>query len=187
MAYLDAELLGDACPEQRLRDLLGAARRVLESTFRSIASKFPPGDVWRRVYYRNKDGKFHPVQDRDYVSQVYEGCAANLGLVTPLPEAIQRTRPNHLRAACFESGWRLRGAIIASMMAAVNDPSHPLVLAAKRRPELIEELDVVASMAGEAIHAGDSILELGAIAPVIDSVYRSIAVLAGLPADWSRE
>jgi hypothetical protein len=180
MAYVDAEILGKACPEQRLRDLLGAARRALESTFRSIASRFPPGDVWRRVYYRNKDGKYNPVQDRDYVSQVYEGCAANLGFVTPLPEAIQRTRPNHLRAACFESGWRLRGAIVASMMAAVNNPSHPLVLAAKRCPELIEDLDAVASMAGEAIHAGDSIVELGAITPVIDSVYRSIAILGGI-------
>ena len=180
MAYLDAELLGQSCPEQRLRDLLGAARRTLESTFRSIASKFPPGDVWRHVYYKDKAGKDRPVQDQVYVSDVYKVCATNLGFTTPLPEAIQRTRPNHLRAACFESGWRLRGAIVASMMAAVNNPSHPLVLAAKRRPELIEDLDAVASMAGEAIHAGDSIVELGAITPVIDSVYRSIAILGGI-------
>lgn len=180
MAYLDAELLGDACPEQRLRDLLGAARRALESTFRSIASKFPPGDVWRHVYFKDKAGKDRPVQDQVYVSDVYKVCATNLGFATPLPEAVQRTRPNHLRAACFESGWRLRGAIVASMMAAVNNPSHPLVLAAKRRPELIEDLDAVASMAGEAIHAGDSIVELGAITPVIDSVYRSIAILGGI-------
>jgi hypothetical protein len=66
------------------------------------------------------------------------------------------------------------------MMAAVNNPLHPLVLAAKRRPELIWDLDAVASMAGEAIHAGDSIVELGAITPVIDSVYRSIATLGGV-------
>ena len=42
MAYLDAELLGDACPEQRLRDLLGAARRALESTFRATLKKGSP-------------------------------------------------------------------------------------------------------------------------------------------------
>jgi len=35
-------------------------------------------------------------------------------------------------------------------------------------------------MAGEAIHAGDSVVELGSIAPVIDSVYRSIAILGGI-------
>ena len=60
------------------------------------------------------------------------------------------------------------------MMAATDQPDHPLVRAAKRRPELIEELDWVAAMAGDAIHAGDSSLELEAISPVIDSVYRSV-------------
>jgi len=183
MAYLDAELLGEACPEQRLRDLLGAARRALESTFRSIASKFPPGDVWRHVYYKDKAGRDRPVQDQAYVSDVYEVCAVNLGLTVPLPKAIQGTRPNHLRAACFESGWRLRGAIVASIMAAINFPSHPLVLAAKRCPELIEDLDEVASKAGEAIHAGDSVLDLVGIAPVIELVYRSVAILGGIGID----
>ena len=101
MAYVDAELLGDACPEQRLRDLLGAARRVLESTFRSIAARFPPGDVWRHVYCKNKNGKYGPVQDQDYVSGVYEARAAALGFKTPLPAALAGTRPNHLEGRMF--------------------------------------------------------------------------------------
>ena len=36
-AHVEASLLGDACPEHKLRDLLGAGRRVLEATFRAIA------------------------------------------------------------------------------------------------------------------------------------------------------
>jgi len=35
-------------------------------------------------------------------------------------------------------------------------------------------------MAGDAIHAGDSSLELAAISPVIESVYRSVAILGGI-------
>jgi len=53
-AHVEASLLGDACSEQKLRDLLGAARRVLETTFRAIADQFPPRDVWRRVYALGK-------------------------------------------------------------------------------------------------------------------------------------
>jgi hypothetical protein len=66
------------------------------------------------------------------------------------------------------------------MMVATDQPDHPLVRAAKRRPELIEDLERVAKMAGDAIHAGDSSLELAAISPVIDSVYRSVAILGGI-------
>ena len=180
MAYVDAELLGEACPEQRLRDLLGAARRVLESAFRSIAARFPPGAVWRHIYFKDKNGKDRPVQDQIYVASVYEARAATLGFKTPLPAALAGTRPNHLKAACFESGWRLRGAIVAAMMVATEQPEHPLVQAAKRRPELIEDLDRVAAMAGNAIHAGDGILELSAISPEIESVYRAVAILGGI-------
>lgn len=180
MAYVDAQLLGDACPQQRLRDLLGATRRVLESAFRSIAARFPPGDVWRLFYCKKKSGKYGPVEDQDWVSAVYEARAAALGFKTPLPAALAGTRPNHVKAACYESGWRLRAAIVAAMMVATDQPDHPLVRAAKRRPELIEDLDRVAAMAGEAIHAGDSSLELAAISPVIDSVYRSVAILGGI-------
>ena len=186
MTFVEAELLGDACPEQRLRDLLGAARRVLESTFRSIAARFPPGDVWRHVYFKDKNDKYRPVQDQVYVSKVYEARAAALGFKTPLPAAVAGTRPNHLKAACFESGWRLRGAIVAAMIAATDQPMHPLVKAAKRRPELIEDLDGIAAIAGDAIHAGDGSLELSSISPVIESVYRSVAILAEIEIDETK-
>jgi hypothetical protein len=186
MASVDADFLGDDCPEQRLRDLLGATRRVLESAFRSIAARFPPGDVWRHVYFKDKNGKDCPVQDQVYVSGVYEARAATLGFKTPLPTALARTRPSHVKAACFESGWRLRGAIIAAVMAATDQPNHPLVQAAKRRPELIEDLDRVAVIAGGAIHAGDGSLELAAISPVIESVYGSIAILGGIEVGATR-
>ena len=180
MMHVEAELLGDAHPEQRLRDLLGAARRVLESSFRSIAARFPPGDVWRKVYFRDKKGRYSPVQDQVYVTEVYRAHAAELGFKTPLPDAVAGTRPNHLKAACYQSGWRLRGAIVAAMITATHQPSHPLVRAAKSRPELIEDLDRVATMAGDAIHAGSGSLELAAISSVIESVYRSVAILGGI-------
>ena len=112
--------------------------------------------------------------------------SAALGFKTPLPAAVAGTRPNHLKAACFESGWRLRGAIVAAMIAATDLPMHPLVKAAKRRPELIEDLDGIAAIAGDAIHAGDGSLELSSISPVIESVYRSVAILAEIEIDETK-
>ena len=147
-----------------------------------MAVRFPPGDVWRKVYFKDKNGKDRPVQDHVYVSDVYEAHAAELGFKTPLPDALAGTRPNHLKAACFESGWRLRGAIVAAMMTATNQPRHPLVRAAQRRPELIEDLDRVAAMAGDALHAGGGDLTLESISPLIESVYRSVAILGGIEA-----
>lgn len=180
MGCVEAEYLGDRCPEQRLRDLLGAARRVLESVFRTIAGRFPPGTVWRQVYLSDKSGKSRPVQDMAYVERVYEEHAKRLGFRIPLPAAISRTRPNHLKAACYESGWRLRGAIVASMMAASSQPEHPLAVVAARHPDLIGELDRIASLAGDAIHAGGRALDFTSVSEVVESVYRAVAVLGGL-------
>ena len=180
MAYVEADLLGDACTQQKLKSLLTTARTVLESAFRSIAARFPPGDVWRRFYCKKKNGKFGPVEDQKWVSDIYEARAAALGFKTPLPTALAGTRPNHLKAACYESGWRLRGAIVAALMAATDEPDHPLVWAAKRRSELIEDLDWIAEMGGGGSHGSDRVYDLASISPVIDSVYRSVAILGGI-------
>jgi hypothetical protein len=115
-----------------------------------------------------------------YVERVYEEHAKRLGFRVPLPEAISRTRPNHLKAACYESGWRLRGAIVASMMAATSQAEHPLAVVATRHPGLIGELDRIASLAGDAIHAGGRALDFASVSEVVESVYRSVAILGGL-------
>ena len=172
IAFLDAEFLGESCPVSRLKAVLGTARETLESFFKAIAVDFPPGGVWRRVYAKDK-----PHQDKVYVSEVYRSCAGALGFKTPLPEAISRTPPNHLKAACLGSNWRLRAAIVASMMAAENEASHPLARAALRHPSLIETIDSVASMAGGAGHTGGTVPDLLAIKSVVDLVYQVAAIL----------
>ena len=180
MGLIEAELLGPMFPEQRLRDLLGAARRVLEVMFREMANRYPLGDVWRQVYFTDRSGKSRPVQDLEYVEGVYEEHARRLGFNTPLPEALSRTRPNHLKAACHGSGWRLRGAVVAALMVASGNPDHPLWMVARQRPHLLEELDRVASAAGDAVHAGDGGVDLAAVKQVVESVHQAFASLGGL-------
>jgi hypothetical protein len=174
-AHVEASLLGDACSEQKLRDLLGGARRVLETTFRAIADQFPPRDVWKRVYAQGK-----PVEDRDYFARVYETSAQTAGFRVPLPGALAAVRPNQVKAACYRDGWRLRGAIVAAVLAARDNLSHPLRRAAAEEPDLLMHLDAVAAAAGEAVHAGDTALTLDLVQPLIASVHRAVGLLSGL-------
>lgn len=175
-AKVEAELLGISCPEHKLRDLLGAARRVLEATFGVIFDRHPPGDVWRRVYTDRG-----PVQDRTYCHGVYEASAKAVGFNVPLPEPLARVRPNHVKAACYPGGgWRLRGAVIAALLAARDDARHPLRLAAAREPKLLNCLEKIASKAGDAVHAGEQRLSTSSVLPVVADAHRAVGLLFGI-------
>lgn len=183
-AHVEAELLGESCPEHKLRDLLGAARRALEGTFKAIFDRHPPRQVWRRVYTDRR-----PLEDEVYCQGVYEASAKAVGFSVPLPEALARVKPNHVKAACYpDGGWRLRGAIVAAVLAARDDRSHPLRRAATREPKLLELLDDVAKKAGGAIHAGDERPSLQSVLPVVADVHRAVGLLSGLgqPHDSAR-
>ncbi|RKG56895.1 hypothetical protein D7X30_22455 [Corallococcus sp. AB011P] len=183
-ARVEADLLGAACPEHKLRDLLGAARRALEGTFKAIFDRHPPRQAWRRVYTDRR-----PVEDNVYCQGVYEASAKAMGFRVPLPEALARVKPNHVKAACYpDGGWRLRGAIIAALLAARDDARHPLRRAAAREPGLLELLDDVATKAGGAVHAGAARLSLPSVLPVVADVHRAVGLLSGLgqPLDSAR-
>jgi hypothetical protein len=175
-AHVEADLLGESCPEHKLRDLLGAARRALEGTFKAIFDRHPAGFVWRRVYTDRQ-----PVEDEAYCQRVYEASAKAVGFLVSLPEALARVKPNHVKAACYpDGGWRLRGAIVAAVLAARDDRAHPLRRAAAREPRLLEVLDDVARSAGGAVHASAERLSLQSVLPVVAEVHRAVGLLSGL-------
>jgi hypothetical protein len=183
-AHVEAGLLGESCPEHKLRDLLGAARRALEGTFKAIFDRHPPRFVWRRVYTDRR-----PVEDEVYCQGVYEASAKAVGFRVPLPEALARVKPNHVKAACYpDGGWRLRGAIVAAVLAARDDRAHPLRRAATQEPRLLEVLDNVARRAGGAVHAGAERPSLQSVLPIVADVHRAVGLLSGLgqPFDSTR-
>ena len=174
-AHVEAELLGDACPDHKLRALVGDARRALEATFSAIFQRHPPRQVWRRVYADHR-----PVEDEVYCQGVYEASAKAVGFHVPLPEALARVKPNHVKAACYPDGnWRLRGAIVAAVLAARDDRVHPLRRAAAQEPKLLELLDGVAR-AGGAVHAGADRPALQSVLSVVADVHRAVGLLSGL-------
>jgi hypothetical protein len=97
-------------------------------------------------------------------------------------------KPNHVKAACYPDGnWRLRGAIIAAVLAARDDRAHPLRRAAAQEPKFLELLDGVAR-AGGAVHAGAERPSLQSVLPVVADVHRAVGLLSGLgqPLDSAR-
>lgn len=174
-ARVEAELLGSSCPAHKLRAVTGDARRALESTFQAIFDRHPPRQVWRRVYTDRK-----PVEDPVYYEGVYESSAKTIGFRTPLPEALARVKPNLVKAACYpDGGWRLRGAIIAAVLSARDDRSHPLHRAASEEPALLDLLDGVAT-AGGALHSGAKPQSLEETLRIVANVHRAVGLLAGL-------
>jgi hypothetical protein len=174
-AHVEAELLGDSCPDHKLRALVGDARRALEATFGAIFQRHPPHQVWRRVYTDRR-----PVEDDVYCQGVYEASAKAVGFDVPLPEALARVKPNLVKAACYPDGtWRLRGAIIAAVLTARDDRAHPLRRAAAQEPKFLELLDGVAR-AGGAVHAGAERPSLQSVLSIVADVHRAAGLLSGL-------
>lgn len=183
-AHVEVEQLGDACPEHKLRDLFGAARRALERTLAAIFRRHPPGEVWRRVYADRR-----PVEDSAYCQRVYEASANAIGLRVPLPNELARVKPSQVRASCHPDGggWRLRPTIVAAVLAARDNTAHPLRRAAAKEPMLLDVLNNVASEAGAAVHNGAA-PSLQSVPRVVADVYRAVGLLSGLdqPLDSTR-
>lgn len=175
-ARLEAELLGASCPEYKLREVLGGARRALEATFFALFDRHPPHGVWRSVY----DGR-GPATDEEWCRGVYEASATSVGFRTPLPRALAYVRPNHVKAACYPDGrWHLRGAIIAAVLGAARERDHPMRRAAARDPGLLHRLDDILGVAGGAVHASAERFTYPAIEPVVMDVLGVVGLLSGL-------
>lgn len=175
-AHVEAGLLGEACSGHTLRSVLLSARTVLETTFGAIAARHSPRDVWRRVYAQGR-----PVQDKAYCERVYEESAKSVGFHVPLPRALAGVRPGDVKSAAdYQKGWRLRAAIVAALLAARDDRSHPLRRAATQEPLFLELLESVAARAGEAVHAGAERPSLQSVLPVVADVHRAVGLLSGL-------
>ncbi|MFC1580057.1 hypothetical protein ACFL4N_04025 [Thermodesulfobacteriota bacterium] len=167
----EAELLGEECPDQKMREVLTAARRALESTMGEIRETHPCKGVWQGLSYK----------DRDYNSKKYEEAAAALGLSTPIPDAFTGVKKTMVKAVSdYKDSWRLRPMIISAMLQARSQQDHPFRKAAQENPQLLRELDEVIASAGEASHAGDHRRNMTLVRDTVKRVYAVVAVLSGL-------
>jgi hypothetical protein len=180
-AHVEAELLAESCPEQKLRDVLVAARRTIEASVGAMAIKHPVDKVWTRFYSSGK-----PVEDMQFLSASYTAAAKRIGFAVPLPRALTTVKPGILRSACGGNGWRLRPSILAAVLTASRDQTHPLWKAAAMDPDLLVRLDAIADIAGDAAHANSAPSSQGAFADevsrIVSAVHHAVALMSGLAA-----
>lgn len=185
-ARQEVSLLGNDCPDSKLREALRACVKVLEAVFGAITSRFPLGDVWKRVYVsrinRSTGEKYLAQQeDRDMIAAAYRSAACAVGFEEPIPDSLLNVRPGHIRSVAeYGEHWRLRPLVCAHILAAQSDISHPLRTAARRSPLLLEAIEQVASRGGMAGHANDAMVTLDEVEATIKHAYMVTSILTGL-------
>ncbi|TLM67374.1 MAG: hypothetical protein FDZ69_04580 [Deltaproteobacteria bacterium] len=176
----EVELLDESCPKHKFRDTLNAARRVLEGVFGHMLAMFPDEQVWRALYKDEKNW-----QHAEYVKKVYNSSASSMGFVTPLPASLAVAKPSDIKAVSSSGKvWKLRAAIVVSMLSAARVDSHPLRSAAKRCPDLLERLASITDVVNDAAHFGQSgqlTTSRAKIQVGVDSVYQIIRDIYELP------
>lgn len=106
--------------------------------------RFPPGDAWHKV----KD-----LPGRD-VGRTIAEHADKIGFGGKLlPDPVRRASINHLRAVCdYEPSGRIRPSLAALILAATDVPDHAMRRLAQAAPEWLNDINNLASAAGDAVH-----------------------------------
>ena len=171
-ALKEAEFIGDKCSEQKLRSILLEVRRVFETLFFDLKEKFPTDGIWKKLYSNGR-----PNHDKDYLRMIYKGASEKLGFDV-IPDALLNVKPNHVKSVADynDSGWRLRPAIMASLLSAIHQTDHPMYSAAKERPNLLDEIDKIAGIAGKGIHSDEGNSDLKTVKMIVENVYEIVGI-----------
>ncbi len=124
-------------------------RQALEAGLVLCHSRFPPGDVWKKLYARRG-----PMR-RDPCMAFIERCANATGFDSAeIPRSILRAKPGQIQWACKGDPGRIRPTAAAFLLAACDEQEHPLREVAARHPSWLMDVDHIANAAGGQVHAG---------------------------------
>lgn len=166
---------GERCSGQEVRAIMTEARITLEALFGDIKESYPTNGVWKKLYVNGK-----PNSDREFIRELLNRAADKIGFQTPIPSAIANVKPGQIKSvADYDDNWRLRPAVIAAILAASEQPEHPLYAAAKTEALLLEQIEEIIKAAGESVHAGDGKLEIASVQEMVDKVYGMVKLLLG--------
>ena len=108
-------------------------------------------------------------------------AANDVGLDAP-PASLRRARRGQVKSVSeHNDAWRLRPLIVATLLAARHDPSHPLRRVANQAPSVLETLDDLASSAGGASHANEHGWGFEILRDAVDDLARVICLFRELP------
>jgi len=159
-----------------LRNAATACRRALEALFRELAAGYPLKGVSLGLYVNGR-----PNNNYLFVQACYRQAASAIGLSPEMPRQLLSVRPEHVRAVAeYDNCWRLNAFIIATLLRAAEVPDHPLRVAAQKVPDLLDQLNAVVNLSGDAAHAGGFSGSLDDVRLSMRTVYRAVGLLLSL-------
>ena len=169
-AYLEWRDVGDG---GRLhRNVLTECRRTLETLFANLARRHPLKGMAELLAH----------EDRALNETILQSAAKELGLGR-LPGALGRvSRRQILAVTDYTDSWRLRPLVAATLLRARGDATHPLALAAKDVPDILERAERVAKHGGEAAHEGGGSADRASLEQIVQDTLEISGLLLGLPA-----
>jgi len=143
--WLEIRDLAEAASQRHQRNVLTSCRRTLERLFSNVAKRWPLVGVADRL-----------CRDREVNAATLRATANDIGL-TELPEVLCRVSPGHVRSVSdYDDSWRLRPLVVATLLRARDEESHPLRSVGKKAPDFLARIERVTKLGGEAAHGGDN-------------------------------
>lgn len=157
----EARLLEYPTSQLKLQRVLLNVRLTLELSILSIAQRFSTTGVWR-----NADTKD------------YERAAASVGFSLPLPRNFVLVSLEQLQSAADRlEAWRLGAMIMAAVLRARDDETHPVRISAQRAPTLLVDLADIINVAGDAVHAESQALNIERVQKTVEQLVRVVGLL----------
>jgi hypothetical protein len=168
-AHGEVLTLGERCPLWKLENVLVEAQKCIERLLIALRERHPPNRCWEKL-----------LEDREYNAMLFERIASRLSFRTPLPRSLARVQAGKVRWAAEHGGQSLRPHLLAALLTAHADASHPLHGAARQCPDLLHRLDALAEMRDTlAAHAHGRSLSGPQLSTAISTVYATIEALRG--------
>ena len=170
--WLELWDLGDDAGQRRRDSVLTSGRTALEKLLRDVAEEWPLAGVADRLS-----------GDRTTDVELLRRTARDIGL-TELPDALSGVKKNQVRAVSdYDDSWRLRPLVAATLLKAWNTREHPLRSVAEKAPAVLERIERVASLGGEAAHGGgDGRLDVDTVNTAVQETLEVAGLLLDLPA-----
>ena len=185
-AWQEILAIGEGCPIRKINEVLRGGVKVLEAGFAAMGGEYPLSGIWERIYVERinaKTGrkKLVPQPNRQIITATVVGATRSIGLQVPPPKSLTNVKPGQVRFAADDGdSWRLRPTIVASLLTAEKDASHPLRDIAVSCPEFLERVEEVANLGGKAGHANETAVTREDARYQVENVYSLAALMLGM-------
>jgi len=130
-------------------------RQAVEVALGLAHQIYPPGDAWKKLAKFEKKGAPATGIKNDASRQVIRECARHVGFsADELPRAISGAKWGQVQWVCqTPASGRIRPTLAAFLLAAADNPNHPLREVAASHPRWLNDVDHIASAAGGQVHS----------------------------------